>query len=323
LLVLTNTTVFLLAPELNQVDTQSVVHLVAPNLQPAPANIVEKARQAAVPQLVTPATLEVRIPHVTPPLILPAKPPVEVAKSSPPALRTPLAGASAFPRPELVGVAVVPRALVSTRFGGNSVLATEGKSARQVETGGFGERDGALISAGNNGKGPMLARVGAFDLPNGPGSGNGTGGAKGVRSTATRASFGNAIDGQGEGRPASGQGSVRSANFGSGLALAAEAPKREVAAAASANETPVLLLSKPSLTYTPEARLMKIEGDVELDVEFYATGRVHVLRVVQGLGYGLDEAAVSAAEQIRFTPARRDGQSVDSHGLLRIIFRLS
>jgi TonB family protein len=85
----------------------------------------------------------------------------------------------------------------------------------------------------------------------------------------------------------------------------------------------VLLLSKPTPIYTSEARQKKIEGDVELDVEFTATGRVQVLRIVQGLGYGLDEAAVAAAEQIRFSPAQRDGQAVDSHGRLRIVFRLS
>jgi TonB family protein len=83
------------------------------------------------------------------------------------------------------------------------------------------------------------------------------------------------------------------------------------------------LLSKPTPAYTAEARQKKIEGDVELDVEFTASGQIHVLRVVQGLGYGLDEAAVTAAQQIRFNPARRDGQPVDSHGRLRIVFRLS
>jgi len=88
-------------------------------------------------------------------------------------------------------------------------------------------------------------------------------------------------------------------------------------------DTPVSLLSKPTPVYTAEARQKKIEGDVELDVEFTASGQIHVLRVLQGLGYGLDEAAVAAAQQIRFNPARRDGQPVDSHGRLRIVFRLS
>jgi TonB family protein len=44
---------------------------------------------------------------------------------------------------------------------------------------------------------------------------------------------------------------------------------------------------------------------------------------LQGLGYGLDEAAVRAAEQIRFSPAQRDGQPVDSDVKLRIVFQIS
>ena len=44
-------------------------------------------------------------------------------------------------------------------------------------------------------------------------------------------------------------------------------------------------------------------------------GRLRVLRVVQGLGYGLDEQAVKAAEQIKFKPASQEGQRVDSTAL--------
>ncbi len=318
LFVLANTTIFFLAPALDRVDMQHIVHLVAPTA------MTETAKDVPLPGLLTPLRLEGRIPRDTPALILPPRLPVDVAREILPASRMPVASTDALRQPELVAVPVIPRAFVSTRFGGGSAPATESKSGRQAETAGFGDRYGAQASARTTGKGPMLAKVGAFDMPNGPGSGNGSGGAKGVRSSATTASFGNAIDAQGEGRPARGQGSVRPANFGSGLTLASVAPKREGGvAAAAANETPVLLLSKPSLAYTSEARQRKIEGDVELDVEFYATGQVHVLRVLQGLGYGLDEEAVSAAEHIRFTPARREGQPVDSRGLLRIVFRLS
>jgi TonB family protein len=101
-----------------------------------------------------------------------------------------------------------------------------------------------------------------------------------------------------------------------------EGPKRQSVNTVS-NDTPVALLSKPVPSYTVEARQKKIEGDVELQVEFTATGQVHVISVVQGLGYGLDEAAVRAAEKIRFAPARRNGQAVDSQGRLKVVFRLS
>ena len=62
---------------------------------------------------------------------------------------------------------------------------------------------------------------------------------------------------------------------------------------------------------------------MELEVEFTASGQVRVLRVAQGLGYGLDESAVKAAEKITFAPARQNGLAVDAEGRLRIVFRLS
>ncbi len=52
-------------------------------------------------------------------------------------------------------------------------------------------------------------------------------------------------------------------------------------------------------------------------------GELRVLRVIGGLGHGLDEAAVEAAEKIRFKPARRNGQPVDHTATLRVLFRLA
>jgi TonB family protein len=165
--------------------------------------------------------------------------------------------------------------------------------------------------------------MGSFDLPQGPGNGNGTGGSKGIRGTVASAGFGNGVAGPRDGDSGSrGDGKIRSTNFGSAQPPPIDPPKRQTANA-PAKDSPVSLLSKPTPSYTTEARQRKIEGDVELEVEFTATGQVHVIRVVQGLGYGLDEAAVSAAEKIRFAPARRDGQPVDAEGRLKIIFRLS
>jgi TonB family protein len=62
---------------------------------------------------------------------------------------------------------------------------------------------------------------------------------------------------------------------------------------------------------------------VLLEVVLEATGRIHVVRVVRGLGHGLDDAAMRAAEQIRFKPATRDGQPSDSTAVLHIIFQLA
>lgn len=85
----------------------------------------------------------------------------------------------------------------------------------------------------------------------------------------------------------------------------------------------VEIVFKPSPGYTPEARAQRIEGEVTLEVEFTASGAVRVLRVVRGLGYGLDEMAQRAAEQIRFKPATSQGTPVDVRVNLTILFRLT
>lgn len=88
-------------------------------------------------------------------------------------------------------------------------------------------------------------------------------------------------------------------------------------------DVPVEVISKPTPTYTDEARALKLEGEVLLEVQFSATGQVRVLRVVRGLGHGLDEAAARAAERIQFKPARTSSGPVDSQAIVYITFRLT
>lgn len=87
--------------------------------------------------------------------------------------------------------------------------------------------------------------------------------------------------------------------------------------------TPVEILSKPKPAYTAEARLAGVEGSVILDVLFAASGRVEVLRVVRGLGYGLDDAAIDAARKILFRPATAGGKPADCRATVRIVFQLA
>jgi TonB family protein len=58
-------------------------------------------------------------------------------------------------------------------------------------------------------------------------------------------------------------------------------------------------------------------------VLFTAAGEVQVLDVVRGLGHGLDESALRAAKQIKFKPAQRDGQPVDSSATVHIVFQMA
>jgi len=114
---------------------------------------------------------------------------------------------------------------------------------------------------------------------------------------------------------------VSSAAFGdTTVEKGAVAPRQTPAAG---RFTPVEILSKPKPEFTGEARAKNIEGEVLLEVQFKALGEVKVLRVVRGLGHGLDETAVAAAQGIRFRPAACDGAAVDSTALVHIVFQLA
>jgi TonB family protein len=58
-------------------------------------------------------------------------------------------------------------------------------------------------------------------------------------------------------------------------------------------------------------------------VVFLANGTIQINRVVSGLGHGLDESAIRAAQQIKFKPAKKDGAPVDFPAVIRIEFRLA
>src|SRR6202000_3494598 len=86
---------------------------------------------------------------------------------------------------------------------------------------------------------------------------------------------------------------------------------------------PPVVISEPHPEYTPEAAQLRIQGEVTLQVRFLASGQVEVLRVVNGLGHGLDEAAKRVAEQIRFKPAEKDGHPVDTTNFIHVTFQLA
>ena len=119
---------------------------------------------------------------------------------------------------------------------------------------------------------------------------------------------------------ANGFGEVQTAGFD---ARASAPAQPSVAALTKPIDWPVEIVFKPTPEYTDEARSARIEGTVSLELEFAAAGDVRVLRVVRGLGHGLDEAAQRAALRIRFKPAQSDGQPVDSRATVHITFRLS
>jgi TonB family protein len=201
---------------------------------------------------------------------------------------------------------------------GSAAPATVVAPLNRVQTGGFGDPNG-IPGKGDPNKATNVNRLGSPALPGGPGYGNGTGGDKGIRGTVASTGFGNGIANP---PPSTGKkGSVQTSGFGD-QTVAAEAPKKKAGSGESAT-TPVDILEKPRPEYTAEGRSLKIEGDVVLDMVFLANGSIQVNRVITGLGHGLDEAAVKAAQLIKFKPAKREGQTVDFPARVRIEFRLA
>jgi TonB family protein len=215
---------------------------------------------------------------------------------------------------------VMPKQAVRTNVfsTGSSAPQTVALAPQKVQTGGFGDPNGIPAKA-SLGKAVNIAQAGGFDLPTGPGYGNGTGGASGVRGVVASTGFGGGVA-TSDPRPA--HGAVRQAGFGDADVPAPPTVQSRPAEVAI-KIIPAEILSKPVPVYTDEARSKKIEGEVLLEVVLEASGRLRVVKVVRGLGHGLDDAAVRAAEQIHFKPALRDGQPSDSTAVLHIIFQLA
>ncbi len=222
---------------------------------------------------------------------------------------------------------VIPRQLVKTNVfsTGSSATATIAAAPQKVQTGGFGDPNG-VPARENNGKPVNIAQLGSFDLPSGPGYGNGTAGAKGARGVVASAGFGSGTaigDGSGTINTTRGNGTVKQAGFGDAAAVAATPMHTKPVENAASKTVSAEIISKPNPVYTEEARKLRIEGEVLLEVVFESNGKIRVVKVVRGLGHGLDEAAMRAAEQIRFRPALQDGQPVDFTAVLHIMFQLA
>jgi TonB family protein len=287
-------------------------------LVPTPVSVNHAAqKQLPKPVLVAkldppPADLRLPAPQPQP------KPKVKIEDTPAPEIKI------ATRKPEVIPPAaapVIPRQAVKTNVfsTGSSAPQTIARAPEKVQTGGFGDPNG-LKGEGKQGAKLYAAQAGGFDMPVGPGQGNGSGGAKGIKGTVASADFGNGVatGGKGDGR-SNGQG-VATGGFGSEQVVHG-GPK--IAADIGGAATAVEITYKPNPVYTNEARSLKLEGEVLLEVSFGANGTLHVNRVVRGLGHGLDEAATAAANKIRFKPATRSGQPVDSTAVVHVMFQMA
>ena len=82
------------------------------------------------------------------------------------------------------------------------------------------------------------------------------------------------------------------------------------------------LLYKVEPEYSETARKARIEGTVFLTVEIWEDGKAHNIRVLRSLGYGLDEQAIKAVKQWRFSPGKKDGKPVRVAAQIQVSFRL-
>jgi TonB family protein len=83
------------------------------------------------------------------------------------------------------------------------------------------------------------------------------------------------------------------------------------------------VLYQPMPQYTAEARDAKIEGIALLQGIIRKNGRITDLKVLHGLGYGLDQSAIDTiSREWRFNPGTLNGQPVDVQANIEISFRL-
>ena len=283
--------------------------LPAPEAHALPPRALEMPHFAAPP-----VERAVRAPEPPPlPAPAPARPKIVLPEATAvaPAAKPPgqpvTLGSFALPVVTTSHLAPVPA--VTGGFAGAANVASKA-TVGAVTTGGFGkaavtpsERRNGVTSTGGFGDaavaGPNRGGKPGGSGPSGPGG------------------FGDAVarTAQAEAKP------VQAGAFQT--AKAVDAPKREEQPSAESAQSPVTILEKPRPAYTEEARQLKIEGEVVLEVLFAASGRARVIRVVRGLGHGLDESAIKSAENIRFRPAMRGGVPVDATAEARITFQLA
>ena len=288
-----------------------------PSLQPKPlkmkpapaqshAKLLPRAPVFDSPKLTVPR--DVRAPRPQQPDVAPPK--IVVNNFAPAALKQVSGGA----RPTLI---------VHTGEFGSSATPTVNAPIQKVQTGGFGDPNG-IKGQGKENAHLVAANTGAFELPPGAGTGNGAGGANGIKGTIASAGFGNGIAqaGQGDGR-SNGRGSSTVQTAGFGAQQVTQGGVKTVPVDNGPPTTPVEISFKPNPVYSDEARQLKLQGEVLLEVMFGSNGQLHVNRVVRGLGHGLDEAAIAAANRMRFKPALRKGTPVDSTAIVHVMFQLA
>jgi TonB family protein len=82
------------------------------------------------------------------------------------------------------------------------------------------------------------------------------------------------------------------------------------------------ITSKPRPAYTDAARRNQVQGNVALSVEFLASGQIGSVTPIRSLPDGLTERAMAAALNIKFEPAKKDGENVTVTKIIEYSFSI-
>ncbi len=291
--------VTLLAPPLPEYKPKPIVH---PHIQPPVVAKVEVPRK--------------RLPEIKPPVV------------KPPEIKQPLIAAAPVirdvpvtpkPLPEPKIEAPAPKPEIHTGVFETTERAKGPQMDKQLKLGGFGDPRGVPASPTSHQSSLTMAKLGSFDLPEGGGKGGANG--KGQSGSIRAGTFGDAGPSSAGSAGTGHGGTIQTGGFGDSTPAAPSQVER--AKPAEPATTPVEILYKPKPVYTEEGRTLKIEGQVSIQVVFQASGTIHIVKVLHGLGHGLDETAEQAAMQVRFRPATRGGVPVDTNATIYITFELT
>ncbi|HXG83376.1 MAG TPA: energy transducer TonB [Pyrinomonadaceae bacterium] len=96
----------------------------------------------------------------------------------------------------------------------------------------------------------------------------------------------------------------------------------KTSAASNSEKESLQIISKPKPDYTDEARQNQVAGTVRLRVDFLASGQIGNVSSISGLPDGLTEQAITAAKQIKFKPAAKNGKSITATKIVEYNFTI-
>ena len=103
--------------------------------------------------------------------------------------------------------------------------------------------------------------------------------------------------------------------------VACSVPALPLLVSPRSRETAPRAIYRPNPDFSEEAKRMRISGNVVLSLIVGIDGLPRDVKVEKGLGYGLDEKALEAAQKWRFQPAVKDGQPFEKEVHVEMSFR--